>query len=457
VPRDKFRLHVSDVTVDGRKGQLPLVELEVDGGLKPGWIYEVVYEAEGPIVQGVGLAGIRDLVACLKYDTTERNPLRSEGGKSLIDRALGFGTSQSGRCLRQFLYDGFNADEQGRRVFDGVMPHVAGGGLGSFNHRFASPTRTNGQHEEHTFPADYFPFTYGDEKDPLSGREDGILRRSRMLGVAPKLMHTQSSSEYWHRSGSLVHTDPLGQQDADEPLDVRYYTFGGTQHGAGSGLPGAKGGGQLPSNPADYRPLMRALVIALDAWVKDGKEPPRSAIPRIADKTLVGWKEKESGWPGIPGVNYPQVIHQPSFLDRGPDWNRSRIATIEPPQVKESYVVRVPACGPDGNELGTLNLPAITVPVATYTSWNLRDESIGAGGELRGLQGSYIPFAKTKAEREKSGDPRPALLERYRDYADYEMQSMTAAQKLVAQRHLLSEDLPRLKALCEKQRGLFEN
>jgi hypothetical protein len=488
IPQGKFQLHVSEVTAGGRTGQLPLVELEVEGGLKPGWIYEVIYEAEGPIVQGVGLAGIRDLVACLKYDTTERNPLRAESGQPLLGRALGFGTSQSGRCLRQFLYEGFNADEQGRRVFDGVMPHVAGGGLGSFNHRFASPTRTNGQHEEHTFPADYFPFTYGDEKDPFRsphapreeprasptpspGRSalpenghisrsematDGILRRSRTLGVVPKVMHTQSSSEYWHRSGSLVHTDPQGTRDAQEPLEVRHYTFGGTQHGAGSGLPAAKGGGQLPSNPADYRPLMRALLLALDAWVKDGKEPPRSMIPRIADKTLVGWKEKESGWPGIPGVSYPLVIHQPSFLDRGPDWQSRRIATVEPPQVKESYTVRVPACGPDGNELGTLNLPAISVPVATYTSWNLRDESIGAKGELLGLQGGYIPLARTKAEREEAGDPRRALLERYRDYADYEMQYMNAANQLLAQRYLLAEDLPRLKALCEKQRGLFE-
>ncbi len=472
VPREKFKLHVSEVAADGRTGQLPLVELEVEGGLKPGWIYEVIYEAEGPIVQGVGLAGIRDLVACLKYDTTERNPLRAESGQPLLSRALGFGTSQSGRCLRQFLYEGFNADEQGRRVFDALMPHVAGGGLGSFNHRFASPTRTNGQHEEHTFPADYFPFTYGEEKDlgsPHAPREvpnglisrsematDGILRRSRSLGVTPKVMHTQSSSEYWHRSGSLVHTDPLGTRDAEEPLDVRYYTFGGTQHGAGSGLPGAKGGGQLPSNPADYRPLMRALLLSLEAWVKDGKEPPRSMIPRIADRALVGWQEKESGWPRIPGVNYPSVIHQPSFLDRGREWHSRRIATIEPPQMKESYTVRVPASGPDGNERGTLNLPAITVPVATYTSWNLRDESIGAKGELLGLQGGYIPFARTKAEREKAGDPRPALLERYRDYADYEMQYMNAANQLLAQRYLLAEDLPRLKALCEKQRGLFE-
>ncbi len=456
VPREKFKLHVSEVNEGGRAGQLPLVELEVEGGLKPGWIYEVIYEAEGPLVQGVGLAGIRDLVACLKYDTSERNPLRGDNGQPLVSRAIGFGTSQSGRCLRQFLYDGFNADEQGRRVFDGLMPHVAGGGLGSFNHRFASPTRTNGQHEEHTFPADYFPFTYGDEKDPLSSREDGILRRSRQLGVVPKVMHTQSSSECWHRSGSLVHTDPLGTREADEPAEVRYYTFGGTQHGPGSGLPAAKGSGQLPSNPADYRPLMRALVVALDAWVKDGKEPPRSVIPRIADGTLVGWQQNESGWPGIPGVTYPQVIHQPSLLERGPEWQSRRIATIEPPAVKESYTVRVPACGPDGNERGTLNLPAITVPVATYTSWNLRDESIGARGELLGLQGGYIPFARTKVEREKSGDSRPALPERYRDYADYEMQYMHAANQLLAQRYLLAEDLPRLKALCEKQRGLFE-
>jgi hypothetical protein len=269
-------------------------------------------------------------------------------------------------------------------------------------------------------------------------------------------MHTQSSSEYWHRSGSLVHTDPAGQRDVEEPREVRCYTFGGTQHGTGNGLPAARSSGEQSSNPADYRPLMRALVVALDAWVKEGKEPPRSVIPRIADKTLVGWQESESGWPGIPGVRYPQVIHQPSFVDRGPEWDSRRIATIEPPVVKGDYVVRVPACGPDGNELGTLNLPAIRVPVATYTSWNLRHESIGAAGELLGLQGSYIPLARTKAEREKAGDPRRALLERYRDFADYQSQSLAAAHQLLAQRYLLAEDLPRLKALTEKQRGLFE-
>jgi hypothetical protein len=456
VPREAWKLVISEVSEGNRAGQLPLIELEVEGGLQPGWIYELVYEAESPLVQGVGLAGIRDLVACLKYDLSDRNPLRAASGQPLVNRALGFGTSQSGRCLRQFLYEGFNADEQGRRVFDGVMPHVAGGGLGSFNHRFASPTRTNGQHEEHTFPADYFPFAYGDERDPFTGREDGILRQCRKLGVVPKVMHTQSSSEYWHRSGSLVHTNPLGDRDAAVPTEVRCYTFGGTQHGPGSGLPAAKGGGQLPANPADYRPFMRALVVALDNWVSKGQEPPPSVYPRLADKTLVGWKAEETLWPSIPGATYPQVIQTPPLVDRGPDWDEKRIATIEPPTVKAHYAVRVPACDADGNERGTLNLPAISVPVATYTSWNLRDESIGAAGELLNLQGSYLPFAKTKAERERTGDPRPALLERYRDFDDYHSRSLAAAQKLVTQGYLLAEDLPRLKALCEKHRPLFE-
>lgn len=456
VPRGAWQFMVSDVEAGGRKGQLPLVEIAVDGGLKPGYIYEVVYEAEGSLVQGTGLAGIRDLVSFLKHEKSEKNPLRTADGAPLVRRVHGFGTSQSGRCLRQFLYDGFNADESGRQVFDGVISHVAGGGLGSFNHRFASPTRTNGQHEEHLFPADYFPFTYGDSEDPFTKRVDGILKKSVATKTAPKVFHTQSSSEYWHRSGSLVHTDPAGLSDAVVPDNVRIYTFGGTQHGAGSGLPNPKGGAQLPANPADYRPLMRALLVALDDWVRDGIAPPPSAYPKFADKTLVDWREPASGWQKLPGVTYPAVIHAPAFLDRGPDWPTKRLATREPPEVKGHYGVRVPACGPDNNEQGTLNLPAITVPVATYTSWNMRDTSIGAPGELLGLQGGYIPFAKTKAEREAKRDPRPALLERYRDFGEYQRQYVAAAEKLVGQRYLLAEDLPRLKALTEKQRGLFE-
>ncbi|QDU25217.1 hypothetical protein ETAA8_02800 [Anatilimnocola aggregata] len=458
VPRADWKFVVSDVVEGGVKGQLPLVEVELVGGLQPGLIYEVVYEAEGAIVQGVGMAGIRDIISALKYAKSgEQNPLIDGTGKSLVNRAIGFGTSQSGRLLRHYLWEGFNLDEQGRLTFDGVISHVAGGGLGSFNHRFASPTRTNGQHDEHLFPADYFPFTYGDEKDPHTGKEDGILRRSRLAKSSPLVFHTQSSSEYWHRSGSLVHTDPLAKRDAELPSNVRIYSFGGTQHGSGAGYPGAKGGGQLPASPADYRPLMRALVVAMDAALKDGTEPPASVYPKLSDRTLANWPANESGWPGIPGVNYPQVIQRPSLVDRGPWWEKDGIASLEPPVVKQAYEVRVPAIGPDGNEVGTLNLPAITVPVGTYTSWNMRDTSIGAAGELLSLQGGFIPFAKTKEERLAKKDPRPSLAELYQGYDDYEAKYLTAAEKLVAQKYLLAEDLPRLKALCEKFKPWFDS
>jgi hypothetical protein len=454
VLRDDWKLIVTDVSYQDKPWPLPVVELEVKGGLKPGWIYEVVYEAENPVVQGVGLAGIRDLVSFLKFDTSKHNPL-AVNRKSVATRAHGFGTSQSGRCLRQFLHDGFNADEQGRQVFDGIISHVAGGGLGSFNHRFASPTRTNGQHDEHLFAADYFPFTYGDSRDPFTKQTDGILGRSRETKTVPKVFHTQSSSEYWHRSGSLVHTAPLGEKDAEIPSEVRLYTFGGCQHGAGSGVPGTRGPGQLPTSPADYRPFMRALLMALDAWVKDGTEPPPSVYPKIADGTLVPWQKDKSNWPAIPGVKYPEVIQQPAYLYRGPQWQTEMIASVEPPEIRGHYGIRVPAYGPDGNEKGTLLLPAVKVPVATYLSWNLRHESIGAADELLSLQGGYVPFPRTKENRAAGNDPRPALLERYRDFDDYQKQYLAAAEELVASRYLLDEDLSRLRALCEKFLGEF--
>ncbi len=455
IPRSQWRLEQKQVEADGQHGQLPLIEMVLAGGFQPGYIYELIYEAEGPLVQGAGLAGIRDLVSCLKYDATERNPLRLPDGTPAARRAHGFGTSQSGRCLRMFLYDGFNADEQGRQVFDGVMPHVSGAGLGFFNHRFASPTRHNSQHDNHLYPADVFPFTYGEEKDPFTGRTDGILRRALASGTAPKLMHTQSSSEYWHRSGSLVHTDPLGTRDAELPSQVRIYTFGGCQHGPGNGVAGPRGNGQLPNCPSDYRPFLRALLTALDAWVCEGRQPPPSLYPKISDGTLADWHEAASGWHALPGVRYPEVIQQPELLDRGPEFLTHRRTSVQPPISRASYVVRVPAYGGDDNERGTLLLPSVAVPVASFTSWNLRHRSIGAETELLSLAGGYLPFCKTEAERQAAGDPRPALLERYRDFDEYLGQFTAAAARLAELGYLLPEDLPRLAAIAKANQALF--
>ncbi|MEX0717546.1 MAG: alpha/beta hydrolase domain-containing protein [Planctomycetaceae bacterium] len=472
IPRDEWRLHQRYIEEDGRRSALPIIEAEIAGGIRAGYIYELIYEGHGPIVQGLGLAGIRDLVGFLKRDHGAGNPLR-HGERSVAKYAYGFGVSQSGRALRMFLYDGFNADERGRKVFDGVIPHVAGGGMGFFNHRFASPTRHNAQHDNHQYPADVFPFTYGLEQDRLSAalvareirlepepgsvtvRVDGILRAATAANVVPKIMHFQTSSEYWHRAGSLVHTDPQGTKDSEIPPEVRIYTAGGAQHGPGTGLPMAGGNGRLPRNPTDYRPLNRAILVALDRWVREGVEPPPSVYPKIADGTLVDWPEEKSGWKRLPGVSYPRVIHQPDLIDRGPQFFTKRITSIQPPKVVGRYVVKVPAYGPDDDERGCLLLPTVAVPVATFTSWNLRTPEIGAEDELLSLFGGYIPFARTANERSRANDPRESLLERYGDFETYRRRFEEHAAKLVADGYLLEEDAPRLHKLAEANRPLF--
>lgn len=451
IPRAQWRL----VITDQPDGGLPLIELALAGGFRAGYIYELIYEAEGPVVQGLGLAGIRDLISFLKHARVPDNPLRKPDGSPAIQRAIGFGVSQSGRCLRQLLYDGFNADEDGRIVFDGLIPHVAGAGLGFFNHRFASPTRHNSQHDNHLYPADQFPFAYGDEKDPFTGRTDGLLRRARAARVVPKVMHVQTSAEYWHRSGSLVHTDPSGRRDADIPPSARIYAIGGAQHGPGSGAAGPPGLGQLPANPTDYRPVLRALLQAMNAWIRDAKEPPESVYPRLGARTLAGWRESESGWAALPGVRYPEVIQRPEFLDHGPDFQTRRRLTRVPPIRKGEYGVRVPACGSDNNERGVLLLPSVAVPVATFTGWNLRSPGAGADQALLSLTGSYIPFARSSREREASGDPRRSLLERYPNYEAYLERYAAEVRRMVSEGYLLQEDLPLLSEQARMQEALF--
>lgn len=455
VPRSEWELLRLGVpgSEQGVRGTLPHHRIKLAGGFKVGVLYELICEAEGPIVQGLGFAGVRDLVGFLKYDHSKTNPLL-DGEKSSITRAHAFGVSQSGRFLRHFLYQGFNADEKERKVFDGVMPHVAGGGLGFFNHRFAQPTRHNGQHEEHLYPGDMFPFTYGTSTDPFSKRQDGILSKLSPK-IMPKVMHTQSAAEYWHRSGSLVHTDPLREKDAVIPENVRIYAFGGTQHGPASDPPG-RGVAQNLLNPGDYKPHLRALLDALDAWVKDGKEPPASVYPRLDNGTLVDWTRKGTGFPELPGVRFPEVIQQPHYLDYGPDFRTRGILSVHPPRIVDNYRVGVPKNDADGNDLGCLLPPEVGVPLATYTGWNLRRQDVGAENMLASLMGSYLPFAKTEKERKESGDPRRAVQERYASFADYERRFKDNCERLIKRGTLLPEDAARLAAALSRHKKLFE-
>jgi hypothetical protein len=465
IPRSQWKLVRMPMTAvkEGVPGTLAQVRVELEGGFEPGVIYELICEAEGSIVQGTGFASVRDLVSFLRYDATPKNPLRRADGKPAIDRALAFGVSQSGRFLRHFLYLGFDEDEQGRAVFEGLMPHVAGGGLGFFNHRFAQPTRHNGQHEEHLYPTDVFPFTYGPTTDPFANRTDSILGRYAKSKVKPKVMHTQTSAEYWHRSGSLVHTSPDGKADADLPANARIYAFGGCQHGPGDGNlptrePPIKGLTENHASPADYRPFLRALLVALDAWAKEGKEPPRSVYPKIAEGTLVDWHQDRTGFPKIPGIRYPTVIQQPPFADYGPSFQTHGMITLEPPQVKGYYTVLVPKSADKvGTDAGCLLPPDVAMRLATYTGWNTRRASAGASGALVSLLGSCIRLAQTRAEREAVADPRPSFAELHPSFKNYLEGYRFVLSNHQERRTLLPEDADLLGKSLEKHRALFPN
>jgi hypothetical protein len=453
VPRGQWTLERLPVPApkQGVAGTLGQIRVHIEGGAQPGVLYELICECEGPIVQGVGLASVRDLIAFLRHDNTDKNPLRHQG-QPVITTTLAFGVSQSGRFLRHLLWQGFNEDTQGRIVFDGLMPHVAGGGLGFFNHRFAQPTRHNAQHEEHLFPGDRFPFTYGAMSDPLSQRQDGILRAYENTKCMPRVMHTQSAAEYWHRSGSLAHTDPLGKEDAVIPANVRIYAFGGTQHGP-AGDPPSRGSGDNLANPADYRIFLRALLLQLRSWCETGAAPAPSVYPKITDKTLVDWHQETTCFPKLPGVRYPQVIQQPVWADYGPRFLTQGIIDQEPPKVLGHYRVLVPKSDADGNDLGTLLVPEVRVPLGTYTGWNLHRQDAGTDGVLLSLTGSYIPFAKTKTERQKTGDPRLSLEERYGSFETYLQQFEKSAGELAA--WTLTDDIRAKIQARKKVRGLF--
>jgi len=408
--------------------------VHLDGGFQPGKIYEIVYEAKDPAVVGTGLAAVRDFLSYLKYDPQATAPVR---------RVYAVGISQSGRFLRHFLYQDFNADEQGRQVMDGVIAHVAGAGRGSFNHRFAQPSRDAQPLSSIFFPTDVFPYTDLPETDPATGETAGLLDAANKSHMAPKIFFTNTSYEYWGRAASLIHTSADGLKDVAPGENVRIYFLAGLQHfsvpfppqkaAAGSDL-----ASQQKPNPNPVQWFWRALITDLDQWVKDGTAPPPNIYPRIADSTLVPLSKW--AFPKVPGVNAPHEMNLGYRLDFGPQW-KAGIVSNEPPKVGKAFGVLIPQTDADGNDLGGVRLPELQVPLATYTGWNLRDPSIGASDLRLSFLGSFIPLTRTAADREKSGDPRLSVAERYASREQYMGKYGEAALKLVHDRFLLREDL----------------
>ena len=454
IASDKFFIESSWADYPCERDGLPKVELVMEDSFEANYIYELIYEAKNPIVQGLGFAGVRDIISFLRYEKVAENPLIDFNNKLFIDRTISFGISQSGRAIRMFIYEGFNEDEKGRQVFDGAMPMVAGAGMGFFNHRFASPTRFSTQRESHLFPADFFPFTYGDRKDALTGKTDGILRKASNKKVVPKIMHLQSSAEYWHRCAALMHIDPFEQKDVVLPINVRVYSIVG-QHGSGTGIPADKKAGTLAINHNNYSPFVRSLIVALDDWISQDKTPPPSVYPTFKNGTLVSFKESGNDWK-IPKVSYPKVIQQAYTADFGNDFETNKEITQHPPIIQATYPIFVAKLDTNNNEMGMLKHPAVSVPTGTYTGWNLRTKEMGAAGDLLRLTGGYIPFATTKKKRMSTGDKRLSIKERYKNFQTYLVAYEEATLELFKKGYLLEEELTGIKALAKKNSQLIE-
>jgi hypothetical protein len=447
--RDTFRLSYEAADLDQSKARLTSRRNERDARVEipangwawvnsreirltagqplPGSLYEFHYPAKDPKVLGVGFAAVRDLVSFLRYETGDTQFAPNPAGRSLV-YALATGISQSGRYLRDFVHQGYNRDETQRKVFDGVLSHIAGVGGVFLNAEFGQPARTNTQHEDHYYPENTFPFSTAASRDPVSKRRAALLRGD---GFDPLWMDVNTSTEYWQKAASLLHTDPQGRADLELPANARVYLVAGTQHAGRVGLKPDLGPCSNPRNPHNPAPALRALLIALDEWATRGRLPPPSSVPTLKAGTLV--TADRIGFPPIPGMAVAKAVNEVALFG---DWVHPKEAAPSP------YKPLVAKVDRDGNEVAGIRLPDIAVPLGTYTGWNLYKAPF-TEGELCDRDGTYMEFARTAAERTAKGDPRPSLEERYGSHGRYVAAVERAARDLVKQRLLLEEDAER--------------
>jgi hypothetical protein len=425
--------------------------VEMPEGFEPGAIYDLIYRVENPAVTGFGFLTVRDTASWLRFGSAaDGNPCAGA-----LDRAYVFGVSQSGRFLRHFLYLALNRDEQERRVFDAIVPHVAGARRGEFNMRFGQPS-LNAKESVGSL----FPFTDREQADPVTGAHGALLGRQAADGGLPKIVTINSSAEYWRGDGSLVHTDVDARTDVETVPEARVYLFAGTQHTPASLPPPTEdpntgGRGYHVFSVVDYAPLLRAALINLHAWVTRGVEPPASAVPRIADGTAVPAEALEKTYTAIPGAMFPRHIERPLRLDFGPEWPQGVCATL-PPKAGAPYASVVSAVDVDGNEIAGIRPVEIAVPLGTFMGWNPRHPDQGVSEDLMAMMGSTLPFARTPVERARRGDPRPSIAERYVSKDDYLARVRTAAEALVVARHMLAEDVEAVVARAARQWDLFQ-
>jgi hypothetical protein len=404
------------------------------GSFGPTALYEFTYIARDPTVLGLGFAAIRDLATFLRSAKVDEhgtpNPLAGD-----VQFIYTFCSSQPCRTMHDFVQLGFNETEgpAGVKAFDGILNWKAGGSGVFMNYRFGQPVRTHRQHIARWTPEYQFPFADQKLTDTVTGKTDSRLRRCEESKTCPRIFEANSSNEYWAKAGSMMQTDAQGH-DLPGLNNVRYYLMASLPHGGGNG-PGICA---QPRNPLKPNQALRALLVDLDAWVTQGEAPPADRLPRVADGTLVPpLPQSGTGFPQIPGIVYNGVHHTGDLFDFGPDFDNGILSALPPKLVGSPYPVFVPKTDADGNDIGGIRMPEVTVPVATYTGWALRADGLDGCDAA----GQRIGFAKTKAARLAAGDPRPSLEERYPDHTTYVNLVTRAAQELKAQRLLLDEDV----------------
>lgn len=391
--------------------------IRLQGGFEPGATYEVHYLAEAPPIAGLGYAALRDAVAWLKHEETSLAPVR---------QVHAFGSSQCGRLLRDFVYLGFNSDEQDRQVFDGVISHVAGAGRLVLNQRWSAPRRVAGY-----YTASY-PFADSAQKDPVSGHSEGILENPRVRH-RPKVFYINMAAEYWGagRVAALTHTNVEGTADIELSAEVRSYFYACTSHGAAAFPPSAQVEGAPLANPVNTSASVQALRWAMHEWVAEGIAPPLSVYPKLSDGTLVPIEAVR--FPKVPGMAAPNAATAGGRV-RNPLW---------PDGASEGAVLPllVPQADEDGNDRGGILMPEVAVPLATATGWVFRPAAFGSAEDFYLLRGAWVPFALTKEQSEASNDPRPSVDERYGSKDEYLARVKVATLGLIERRLLVEGDL----------------
>jgi Alpha/beta hydrolase domain len=409
--------------------------VRLDGGFQPGTLYELTYVAKDPYVTGTGLAGIRDLLAYFRDHPFEGAPAPS--------KVLIFGISQSGRLIGRMLHDGLDVDETGRLAFDGAYMQVpGGGGSAGFNSRFVQPTRHPSMLEEHDYPSDAFPFTSVVSRDPATGEKASTLDNARdSHGNLPRLIVANTSTEFWNRDASLISTTPDGRADIAPASNVRIYALMGAQHYRGRSR--TREPYMNCVSTTDHYLTMRALIVALDRWTNAGTPPPPSAYPRVSDGTLISIDAYRKTFPQDIGLSPPEQNLREPRLDFGPRFANEGIADIVPPSEGLPFQTRVPAPDTDGNDRGGVRLVELQAPLGTHTGWNPRAPDTGFAWATARFDGSFVPFARSEAERRASGDPRPSLESRYPTRSAFIAKVKVAAKREVAAGFLLPEDIER--------------